>query len=831
MIQEELTPGTTVLEGRYEVIACMGVGGSASVYRARDRDGREVALKVLLAARARSPYEVKRLEREFHLGRSLRDIDGVIPALELGTLAELDHRPFIRFPFLDGEELDYKLTGGPLPPLQASTVLVKLARVVARVHQAGVLHRDIKPSNVMLGRDGTVSLLDFGHARRIEDSLHSSASDLTRAHELPGTRHYMAPEQALGGQPSASWDIYAMGMTLYEALVGDCAYSDLSARESLQRRCKPDAKPLSVRKRRPSLPAPLADFVDRCLAYAPEARPQTAAAFADEIEALDLDAREDNPTRQVSKRPRTPRSGMQVGPFSLHSRLGQGGCATVYSAYDTRSGTTVALKVLIERYKGRPEREVLLEQEAEALRRIGPHPHIVRMIEHGRLPDLDWPYLALEMIRGESVRELILEGATPARRVTDIAMQVALALREAHRAGVIHRDLTPSNVLLDHDGKRAVLIDFSHCAWSDSPRVPAGHPARLTRHGEVAGSSQAMSPEQARSAPATAAMDVYAFGVLLFQMLTARAPFPEYGDRDIFIALQSRDRLAPPLLSASDFPEAPPQLIDLVNACVQLEGSERPSLAFIIRTLEQALASMAMPAPAMTEVFEAPASLVEAPREPDAPVRPPSPPAPPADITPSRTLPYALLSAAGALLLLALVKLGLSTDAPSSSLAPAPPRPPSQAALVSPEPRFPEPPGPTPTATAETLPLKEPPSVPAPSARPTPKSRPSAPQVPPTAEPLQDPPPSQKPPPIESQKERCSGHSKQAQAATKRQDWKGVLRSTKNAACWSDQHERQRLRLAALRNAGKYEACVKLATKTGDHRTAKFCNKRLPPSP
>lgn len=823
MIQEELTPGTTVLEGRYEVIACMGVGGSASVYRVRDRDGREVALKVLLAARARSPYEVKRLEREFNLGRSLCDIDGVIPALELGTLPELDQRPFVTFPFLDGEELDYKLTGGPLPPLQASTVLVKLARVVARVHQAGVLHRDIKPSNVMLGHDGAVSLLDFGHARRLEDSLHSSGSNLTRAHELPGTRHYMAPEQALGGPPSASWDIYSMGMTLYEALVGDCAYSDLSARESLQRRCKPDAKPLSIRKRRPSLPAPLADFVDRCLAYAPEARPLTAAAFADELEALDLDAHEEDPTRRVSSNAaRAPRAGMQVGPFSLHSRLGQGGCATVYSAYDTRSGTTVALKVLIERYKGRPEREVFLEQEAEALRRIGSHPHIVRMIEHGRLPGLDWPYLALEVIKGESVQELILEGATPARRVTDIAMQVALALREAHRAGVIHRDLTPSNVLLDHDGKRAVLIDFSHCAWSDSPRVPAGHPARLTRHGEVAGSSQAMSPEQARSAPATAAMDVYAFGVLLFQMLTARAPFPEYEDRDVFIALQSRNRLDPPLLSATDFPEAPPQLIDLVNACVQLDGSERPSLASIIRTLEQALASMAMPAPAMTEVFEAPAALVEAPRsvEEDAPTRLPNAPPPPANIAPPRMLPYALLSAAGLFLILALVKMGLSTDAPSSSLAPAPPHTTaSQATLVSPGPHFPGTPKPPPTTPTET-PLGEPSAALEPRTHPLPKPRPPAPRGAPIAEPP--------PVPIESAKDRCSGHSKQAQAATKRQDWEGVLRSTKDAACWGDQHERRRLRLAALRNTGRYEACVKLATKTGDQRTANFCNKQLP---
>jgi len=820
MIQEEIRPGTLVLDGRYEVIACVGIGGSASVYRSREANGQEVALKVLLAARARNLYEVKRLEHEFNFGRALRYIDGITPALDHGTLPELDQRPYIAFPFLEGEELDYKLTSGPLSPQHASSVLVQLARVVAKVHEAGVLHRDIKPSNIMLGHDDTVSLLDFGHARRIgEQQPPPSSSNLTRAHELPGTRHYMAPEQILGGLPSTSWDVYAMGMTLYEALVGDCAYSDLSARESIQRRSKPDAKPIAIRWRRPGLPGPLADFVDRCLAYAPEDRPLTAAAFADELETVaPLKDEDEAPSRPKStKATQRPRSGMQLGHYSVISQIGRGGCATVYSAHDTRNDTTIALKVLIERYKGRPEREALFEQEAKALRRIGPHPNIVELIEHGRLPGLDWPYLALKQVQGGSVADLIADTPVSARRVTDIAMQVALALRECHRAGVIHRDITPSNVLVDDEGRRVVLIDFSHSAWSDSPRVPRGHPDRRTRHGEVAGASQAMSPEQARAEPATHAMDIYAFGVLVFQMLTARAPFPEYIDRDIFIALQSRNHLDAPLLASSKFPDAPARLIDLVNACIQPDASERPPLSSVIRTLEESLASMAMPIPAMTEVFETPDSiLAEASAPADTPASPPK-------HRPSRTLPYAVLGVAGLLLVVALVKLMMPTNVqPTPVLNPGPPsRAPTQAALISPAATTEPPPASPLAAPAKLDPparLKTPPELPPSAARTILPEHPSTPSVRP-------------PDPVEAPKTGCSGRSKQARAATKRQDWSGVLRATKNASCWSDQQERRKLRLEALRNAGKYTACVELATKVGDHRTAKFCNKRISPSP
>lgn len=825
-MNEELERGTVLLGGRYEILACVGTGGSASVYRARRDDNQEVAIKVLLPARAQQPDEVRRLEQEFDFGTRLHDIDGVAPAFEHGRIPELDGRPYITFPLLGGEELDYTLTAGPLPPATATSALAKLARVVSSVHAAGVLHRDIKPSNVMVSPSGAVTLLDFGHARQLGPKDETQpTSRLTRAHELVGTRHYMSPEQALGEDPTPSWDIYALGMTLFESLVGDCPFSDLSARESLQRRCIPGAEPFSIRDRKPSLPGPLIDFVDRCLAYDPRPRPQTALAFAEELEALTLGPCEEDqkPAPSVPTKIQRPRSGMQSGRYSIIRQIGDGGCAIVYLAEDTQTGTHVALKVLIERYKGRPEREVFLEQEAKALERIGPHPNIVGLFDHGRLPGSDWPFVALELIQGKSIEDLVFDNPVSARRATDIAMQVAIALRECHRAGVVHRDLTPSNVLLDTARKRAVLIDFSHCAWADGPKVPVGHPDRRTRHGEVAGTSQAMSPEQARAEPADPAMDVYAFGVLLFQLLTARAPFPEYMERDIFIALQSRNHLETPELAPADLPDAPAALVTLLNSCIQPSASQRPAMAAIIRTLEALLASMAMVPPPMTQVLEAPALLPEA--------------APPPEDTPapaaahSSVLPYTVLSIGLLLLVVSLIALVIPSTGNSrrepGQLSSAPPATQAAALALSAD----APSEPKTPAQLTQLPAEPPPAEPPPA-----QHEPTSPKQPaPVTSPRPSTPrpeadthaPAPTPPP--GRPRDCSGNAGRARAATKRQQWSTVLRATKAPSCWSDQQERRELRLTALRSTGKYEACVELATKLGDHRTEKFCSRRLAP--
>lgn len=183
-------------------------------------------------------------------------------------------------------------------------------------------------------------------------------------------------------------------------------------------------------------------------------------------------------------------------------------------------------------------------------------------------------------------------------------------LREAevhalHRRGVVHRDITPMNVLVD--GHEAVLIDLSHAGDAAAPRLAVGQAGRLTRENEVPGTPQYMPPEQARSEPAELAMDVYAFGVTLAQMLVGLT-LDQYS-REVFLQLQREAKIKPPRVDIRIHTRVPVRLAELVDACTASDPVTRPSVEEIVETLDEVLASMSMPADVSGPAFAAPAIL------------------------------------------------------------------------------------------------------------------------------------------------------------------------------------------------------------------------------
>jgi serine/threonine protein kinase/tetratricopeptide (TPR) repeat protein len=222
--------------------------------------------------------------------------------------------------------------------------------------------------------------------------------------------------------------------------------------------------------------------------------------------------------------------GTRVGPYQVVELLGTGGMGEVYRATDPRLGRDVAIKVLPEAIRASPEHGTRFEREGRLLASIN-HPNIATI--HG-LEDLDGSSaIVMELVDGPSLADLIAQGPLTLTETARIAEQIAGGLSSAHANGVIHRDLKPSNVRIARDGRvkildlglaKIVAID-SGPAGEDEEQEDSETLLAATREGTVLGTAAYMSPEQAVGAPVDARADVWAFGALLFEMLSGRRAF------------------------------------------------------------------------------------------------------------------------------------------------------------------------------------------------------------------------------------------------------------------------------------------------------------------
>jgi len=218
--------------------------------------------------------------------------------------------------------------------------------------------------------------------------------------------------------------------------------------------------------------------------------------------------------------------------YEILDRISEGGMATVYTARRIGDGGIVALKVLREQYATDAEFVERFQREAKAVSELV-HPHMVRVFDSGR--DGSVHYIAMEYVEGSNLKEYIRrEGRLAPERALQIAAQVCDALEFAHSHGIVHRDIKPQNILLTGDGQVKVT-DFGIARALSS--------VTITQTGTVLGSVQYLSPEQARGVAAGRAADVYATGVVLYEMVTGQLPFD--GDTPIAIALAHVNKTPP----------------------------------------------------------------------------------------------------------------------------------------------------------------------------------------------------------------------------------------------------------------------------------------------
>jgi eukaryotic-like serine/threonine-protein kinase len=210
--------------------------------------------------------------------------------------------------------------------------------------------------------------------------------------------------------------------------------------------------------------------------------------------------------------------GAVIGRFELIREVGRGGFGVVYEARDRELGRLVAFKA-VRAGGSRDVREERLLREAEAAARLS-HPNIVTLFDVGR--SAEGPYLVMELLRGWTLGRRLQQGPLPLHEAVRVAVEVAKGLAHAHTQGVIHRDLTPGNVFLCEDGQ-VKLLDLGMAHAFGHRKVDGGTPSY-------------MAPEQWRGAPEDERTDVFALGVLLFEMLAGELPFPNDGARSIYVA-------------------------------------------------------------------------------------------------------------------------------------------------------------------------------------------------------------------------------------------------------------------------------------------------------
>jgi serine/threonine protein kinase len=209
--------------------------------------------------------------------------------------------------------------------------------------------------------------------------------------------------------------------------------------------------------------------------------------------------------------------GTQIGQFTITSRLGTGGMGAVYIARQTSMDRDVALKVISEVNPSElDDFGARFEREAKLCAALN-HPHIIKVFDYGRNTATSRAYLAMELQRGGSLARLIGGRPMPMEKVLRLLEQIAAALDYAHSHGIVHRDLKPENVLLDESGN-AILSDFGLAKLSK-------HTTALTAQGVIVGTWQYVSPEQWRGQEIDKRADIYALGIMLFEMLTGGVPF------------------------------------------------------------------------------------------------------------------------------------------------------------------------------------------------------------------------------------------------------------------------------------------------------------------
>jgi len=549
--------------GRYKLLYHLARGGMGEVYLAVAGDLRGFErVCVVKTVRAEYASQATFVERFLDEGKILTQLSHghIAQTIDVGRVSgPSGDQYFVALEYVEGKDFAKLMDRlgdreRPMPVPVALHVAIAVLDALDYAHRRvdregrplGLIHRDISPQNVLVSYDGDVKLIDFGNART-EVRRHATAAGI-----IFGKPGYIAPEQARGSKPDLRSDIYAVGVTLWEALAGKRLLSgDLE--DFLPKLRAGKVRPEPLAKLRDDVPPELDRILAKAMAPERDNRYPDAASLRGELQGVlatvgprtgpgdvaavmrELFDKELNVERRLisqllerapigTSEPLEVPTGPALGPagaatrYRLLRKLGEGAMGEVFAAEHVELGKVVALKILHRDYSQNQSFVERFRREARAVARLG-HPSIVQVTDFGETGD-GRVFFAMEKLEGESLEErLARDKALPEALALGIAEDVCGALVAAHGEGIVHRDLKPDNVFLCADGS-VKLLDFGV-----AKTMGLGEGEKLTRAGEIFGTPEYMAPEQASNREVDARTDIYAVGVMLYEMVTGTLPF------------------------------------------------------------------------------------------------------------------------------------------------------------------------------------------------------------------------------------------------------------------------------------------------------------------
>ncbi len=556
---------------KYELLEQLLVAGPSTFFRGRSKVlGNDLLIRRLEIdpTRADDVHETFYREQRHGAGISHPHVQRALDVLEAdGYLWSIhEYRPIT-----STREVVEK--DGPLGVARAARLGAQVADALDAMHARGFVHGRVTPRNVLEDDRGEAMLIN------LVKSADLAAGIWPLRPAVLGLSPFSAPEEFRLERPTPQADVYGLAATAVWWLTKRWPRGGEDEEEA-HALAAAGAPAIDIRALRPEVPPALANALLAALEPDPAERHGSAAALGSRLVETWQRLAAEIPSGFHAGATLAP-SGA-AGPVRIEGRHGSGAFGVVLRARSHESARLLAVKALKPEHRGDQDAHERFLREARAMQAID-HPNVVRIRgvgeEHGT------PYAVMDFIPGPDLGSLLLkEGRFPPLRAARLAAGIAHGLEAIHREGIIHRDLKPHNVLVA-PGDRPVIADFGVAREIAAPR--------LTMTGGLLGTPAYMAPEQIENGPSTPAMDLYALGAMLYEMLSGSVPFPT---RDPLEAIRLTLHGTPPPLP----PDVPPALAGATLRLLEKDPADRPVSAGVAAEMIERAAGLLQEASAPT---------------------------------------------------------------------------------------------------------------------------------------------------------------------------------------------------------------------------------------